>query len=52
MIWRLRWASEQMAEKFDKVYEALPNKLINFPHNPLGCAVALGCWDFKHSIEI
>jgi hypothetical protein len=52
MIWRLRWACEQMAKKFGKFYEGLPNDLINFPHNPLACAVALGCWDFKHSVEI
>jgi hypothetical protein len=31
-----------MAKKIRQIYEGLPNDLMNFPHNPLACAVRSG----------
>lgn len=40
---------EKYEEKYGKLCEKLPNDLINFQHDPLACAVAVG---FRNGIEI
>jgi inosine-uridine nucleoside N-ribohydrolase len=40
---------EQNETRIGKVYDCLPNDIINFLHDPLACAVALG---YKDGIEI
>jgi len=40
---------EKMEEKYGAIYEGLPKDIINFQHDPLTCAIALG-WD--EGIEI
>jgi purine nucleosidase len=40
---------EQNEKKFGETYEGLPNDIINFLHDPLACAIALG---WKDGVEI
>src|SRR3989344_6668667 len=40
---------EKMEEKFGKIYEGLPEDQINFQHDPLTCAIALG---YNDGVEI
>jgi inosine-uridine nucleoside N-ribohydrolase len=42
-------ADEQMEQKFGAVYENVPDDIINFLHDPLACAVAVG---FRDGVEI
>jgi len=35
---------EQLEEKIGRTFSGLPDDILNFQHNPLACAVALG-WD-------
>ena len=41
---------EQNEKKFGETCDGLPNDIINFLHDPLACAIALG-WDEGHEIE-
>jgi purine nucleosidase len=41
---------EQNETKYGEVYEGLPRDIINFQHDPLACAIALG-WNDRVEIE-
>jgi inosine-uridine nucleoside N-ribohydrolase len=40
---------EEMEEKLGRIYDGLPGDIINFQHDPLACAIALG---FSEGVEI